>query len=119
MANRNIFSDPPVIVWIDKPQLEQLVSELPKYAKGKWQYIHRLCFEMEGVATVYIPYTENSWRESYICFGNTTTIKPISKEFFSKAEIDEILNDFLVSVLDPYCKDHPDLKITRLEKPAK
>lgn len=113
MATYNIFSEPPVTIWINKPQLEQLVAELPKYAKGNWKHISSLQFEYDGIATLYIPHTEDSWRKTIIQFGDVTTVKLMSQEDFTKTEIDKVLDDFFENVLDPYCKDHRDLRITR------
>ena len=117
MADRRIFSEPPVAIMIDDPQkLTQLVAELPAYAKGKWKHIHSLYFQYDDKATVFIPHTEDSWRKTYIEFGDMSTVKPIGKEYLLKPEIDEVLDRFFENVLDPYCKDHPDLVVKRWGK---
>ncbi len=114
MVIHNIFNEPPVTIWIDgKPQLEELVADLPRYAKGKWKHIDRLQFEYEGIATLYIPYNNDSWRDTYIQFGDMTTVKPILQEYFTKDEINEVLDSFFETVLDPYCKDHANLRVRR------
>lgn len=114
MADRKCFNDPPVTIMIDNPQkLKQLIAELPTYAKGEWKHIHTLYFQYDNKATVFIPHPEDAWRNTYIEFGNMSTVKPIEKEYLLKSEIEEVLDHFFEDILDPYCKDHPDLVVKR------
>ena len=113
MAIHNIFPEPPITIWIDKQKPGQLKEELPQYAEGNWKHIHGLHFQYGKLATLYIPYTENSWRDLFIQFGNSTTVRPVGKEFLSADEINTVVDSFLNDVLLPYRQDHPELKVMK------
>ena len=113
MAIHNIFSEPPITIWIDKQKPGQLKDELPPYAKGNWKHISGLNLQYDNFATLYIPYTDDSWRKQFIQFGSTATVKPIGKEILTADEINTVVESFLNDVLLPYQQDHPELKVMK------
>ena len=116
MADRRILPDPPVSIMISgEPQLQELVRELPKYADGKWKHLRKLIFEYDDFATISIPFNEDSWRDGYLNFGTSTTVKPARKEYLNQDEIKNVMDSFFNEVLDPYCNDHKELIVKRWE----
>lgn len=113
MATHNIFDEPPITIWIDKQRPGQLKEELPQYVNGDWKHIHGLHFQYDDFATLYIPYTKDSWRDCFVQFGNSTTVRPIGKEYLSADEISTVVDSFLNDVLLPYKQDHPELKVMK------
>ena len=113
MQYRNKIWDNPISIMIDKTQLETLIKELPQYATSDWKHISGLTFEYCGTikARVSIPYNDNSWRNTYLAFGNSSTVHPVDKEFLTNAERQLVLKNFLTDVLEQYRIEHPDIKI--------
>ena len=113
MYNQNIIWNNPISIILDKPQIDQLISDLPNYATGNWKHISNLNFEYAGdiKAKITIPYNEDSWRKGYLEFGNNSTVHAIDKEYLSKAERESVVKRFVSEVLEPYHKDHPKIKI--------
>lgn len=113
MKYKSSILDNPISIVVDKQQLDQLVSELPGYASGKWKHIKRLDFEVIGRnrAQVSIPYNDESWRKGYLEFGNSNTVKVCNQDYLTAQERNSVLDLFIKDVLEPYKKDHPDLQI--------
>lgn len=113
MRYKPMIWDNPISIIVNKPQLDQIVSELPSYATGKWKHIDRLIFETHehNRVQIIIPYNDESWRHGYLEFGNSTTIRALEKDYLTVQERNCILDKFIKDVLEPYKKDHPDIQI--------
>ena len=97
-------------IMIDKPKLDLLIRELPRYAKGSWIHSSRLEFEYCGnpKAQVIIPYSEESWRNGYLELKGSPNIKASNtgdSPFLSPSEMEMILKLFHDQVLQPCCSD--------------
>lgn len=103
-----------VVIFVDKPKLEMIVTELPGYAHGDWLYVgRRLSFEYDGEpkSSLIIPCNDESWRIGYIEFGDMTTIKALSKNYLTNEERKIVLKKFCEDVLAPYRNVHTDIEI--------
>lgn len=91
-----------------KPELDNMVNEMPSQVNKMWKHRGRLDFEYLGVpnAIIIIPYSEDSWRKGYLEFGGVSSIKALDKEYLSVEERQMILQTFYEELLLPFCKEN-------------